>query len=59
MAIERRTPRTSYPARWKPVCAMGGVFGPVSGAVVAREPRTRRLMRATRARHLAPEVESM
>jgi hypothetical protein len=59
MAIERRKPRTTYPARWKPVCALRGVFGPVSDAVVEREPRTRRLMRATRERDLAPEVESM
>lgn len=57
--IERRKPRTIHPARWKTVYALRGVFGPVSDAVVARDPRTRRLMRATRERDLTPEMESM
>jgi len=56
--IERRKPRTIHPARWKPVYALRGAFGPVSDAVVTRDPRTRRLMQATRERDLAPERES-
>jgi len=57
--IEHRKPRTIYPPRWRPVYALRGVFGPVSDAVVARDPRARRLMRATRERDLAAKKEAM
>jgi NAD(P)-dependent dehydrogenase (short-subunit alcohol dehydrogenase family) len=50
--IERRAARTIYPARWAPVYALRGVFGPLSDAIVARDPRARSLMARTRARDL-------
>jgi NAD(P)-dependent dehydrogenase (short-subunit alcohol dehydrogenase family) len=55
--IERRRPRTIHPARWSPVYALRGIAGPLSDAVIAREPRARALMARTRERDLARTKE--
>lgn len=48
--IERRAPRTVYPARWRVPYALRGVMGPLSDAVLRRDPRVRALMRRVRER---------
>ena len=55
--VERRAPRTIHPARWRMPYALRGVGGPLMDAVVARDPRSRRIMADVRARDraVAPE----
>ena len=55
--IESRRARTIHPARWMPFYALRGILGPLSDAVVTRDPRTRTLMTETRDRDLATDKE--
>lgn len=56
--IERRRPRTIYPARWYPTFLLRGVLGPVSDAVIVRHRRIRALMAQTRDRDLIAAKEA-
>jgi NAD(P)-dependent dehydrogenase (short-subunit alcohol dehydrogenase family) len=57
--IERRRPRTIHPARWRVVYPLRGMFGPLSDALVTRDPRVQQLMRDTRDRDLATKPEAV
>jgi NAD(P)-dependent dehydrogenase (short-subunit alcohol dehydrogenase family) len=47
--IERRAPRTIYPRWWRSFYSLRGVLGPLSDAIVVRDPVTRALMVELRA----------
>jgi NAD(P)-dependent dehydrogenase (short-subunit alcohol dehydrogenase family) len=55
--IERRRPRTIHPARWRLPYALRGLTGPLSDALVVRDPRIKALMAHARARDLAEQAE--
>lgn len=55
--IERRRPRTIHPARWRAPYALRGVLGPLSDAIVARDPRIQDLMSQIRVRDDAQSKE--
>ncbi len=48
--IERRAPRTIYPARWKALYALRGVLGPVTDAFWVRFGKAQQLIADTRER---------
>lgn len=56
--IERRGTRTIHPAYWRPTYALRGVLGPLTDALVARDPRVHTLMSRTRERDRANAEES-
>ena len=55
--IERRAPRTVYPARWRGPYWLRGVLGPAMDAIVTRDPRVRRIMADVRTRDAANAPE--
>jgi NAD(P)-dependent dehydrogenase (short-subunit alcohol dehydrogenase family) len=56
--VSRRSPRTIYPARWRPLYTLRGVTGPILDAYTARSRRFTRLVAEGRRRDLAtgPQV---
>jgi NAD(P)-dependent dehydrogenase (short-subunit alcohol dehydrogenase family) len=57
--IERRAPRTIYPARWKVLYALRGIAGPITDAYFLRSRKAQRLVTDTRAREAAERTRDL